>query len=417
MAAQGNYMADFSEGFVFETDVTAPLTIEGNPIKGFRRSASGAVSIRLSRTQTLRSETVKGLVADYVKRTRRLSRRLATRAQHLRQLQKGRKSWNDWRRRNPTVTPMLAGVRLNVDFKKRRLDGFDFSYANNFTGAELPGVSMVGANFHQAILAGADFRGAHLENANFCRTDLYKTNFTDAHLAGANLQGVQLAMTVLRKADLRRCKVYGVSTWDLDLKDTRDQRLVIKYESAVCGTGLNEEVEVDGLDLAAFVYSSLNNRNIARIVQGASRKWVLILGRFTDGGKDVLEAVRDRLKEKHYVPVIFDFERPDRRDLIETLMLLAGMSAFVVVDISEPRSAPLELQLIASNYGVPIFPILKRGLHAFGMFAGLRKFPWVFPARHFETVAHLKSHVTGRLIEQAEKEIERLTALKEKGER
>jgi hypothetical protein len=42
---------------------------------------------------------------------------------------------------------------------------------------------------------------------------------------------------------------------------------------------------------------------------------------------------------------------PRQRGLIETL-LLAGMGGFVVVEISDPRPAPLELQAIASNYGV-----------------------------------------------------------------
>ena len=407
-------MADFSEGFVFETDVSAPLTIEGNPVKGFRRTRTG-VSVRLSRARTIRADTLKELVARYVKRTGLLRRRDRTTRSHLQELRRGRESWNRWRRRNPSIQPMLARVKLGIDFKRRQLDGYDFSYTN-FTEARLRGVSMVEANLHQAILAGADLAEAHLEGANFCRTDLYKTDFTDAHLTGANIQGVQLAMTVLTRADLRKCKVYGLSAWDLDLSAAKDTNLTIKYESHVGGSTQKEEVVVDGLDLAAFIYATLNNRNIARIVEGTSRKWVLILGRFTGGGKEVLDAAHDKLKAKDYIPVIFDFERPNRRDLIETLMLLAGLSAFVIVDISDPRSAPLELQVIASNYGVPIFPIMRCGSDSFGMFAGLRKFPWVFPPRRYNTLAELKSTVIDTVIEQAEHEVRRLTALKRKGE-
>jgi hypothetical protein len=33
------------------------------------------------------------------------------------------------------------------------------------------------------------------------------------------------------------------------------------------------------------------------------------------------------------------------------------MSAFVIVEITNPRSTPMELQAIASSYGVPIVPI------------------------------------------------------------
>ena len=87
--------------------------------------------------------------------------------------------------------------------------------------------------------------------------------------------------------------------------------------------------------------------------------------------------MRDALKKDQFIPIIFDFKRPKQRDLIETIMLLAGMSAFVIVEMSNPRSTPLELQAIASNYGVPIFPIIKKGVKPFGMFSGLRKFRWV----------------------------------------
>src|SRR5262245_15867293 len=110
-------MADFAEGFVFETGVSAPLTIEGNPIEGFRREGDGG-SVRLSRNRTIRADTLKELVARYVKRTGLLRRRDKTTRSHLRELRKGRKSWNQWRLRNPSIQPMLARVELGVDFTK-----------------------------------------------------------------------------------------------------------------------------------------------------------------------------------------------------------------------------------------------------------------------------------------------------------
>lgn len=104
---------------------------------------------------------------------------------------------------------------------------------------------------------------------------------------------------------------------------------------------------VDGLDLAAFMYFSVSNENITRIINAASHKWVLILGRFTEG-RMVLDAIADSVREEQFVPVIFDFNRPHDRDLIETVLLLAGMNAFVVVDITDPKSTPLELHTIAT---------------------------------------------------------------------
>jgi hypothetical protein len=96
-------------------------------------------------------------------------------------------------------------------------------------------------------------------------------------------------------------------------------------------------------------------------------------------------------------------------------MLLAGMSAFIIVDISNPRSTPLELQAIASNYGIPIFPIIRCGSEAFGMFAGLRKFRWVSQTLRYDD--DLRSVLVDKLIPRAEREVSRLTKVKKQVER
>jgi hypothetical protein len=180
-----------------------------------------------------------------------------------------------------------------------------------------------------------------------------------------------------------------VSAWDLAFdEDTEQQQLVVRYRprtasagKAYPGTGSNaaeEEVIVDGLDVAAFMYLTLNNRNISRIVDAVSKWWVLLLGRFTHR-KSVLNALAAKLKERQFTPVIFDFPPPERQDLLETIMLLGGMSRCVIVEMTNPRSAPMELQAIAASYSVPIVPIMRRGAKEVATLSGLRKFPWVQP--------------------------------------
>ena len=163
------------------------------------------------------------------------------------------------------------------------------------------------------------------------------------------------------------------------------------------------------------MYLTINNRNIGRVIEAASRKWVLILGRFTKG-KDVLIAIQKALKDQQFIPVIFDFDRPEQRDLIETIILLAGMSAFVIVEMSDPRSTPLELQAIASNYGVPIFPVMREGTEAFGMFPGLRKFRWVFPALKYSSKENLSERLATEVVEPALAEVRRLSEWKRRVE-
>ena len=384
-------MADFALGFAFEEDRLATLAIEGIPVEGFTRAADGT--------------TIRDFVEAYVQGTGALAAREEQKAKHLQYLQ-DKDTWNQWRREYRHIQPMLACADASRDFPGLCLDGYDLSYAN-LTSAKLQHVSLKHANFHQAILADADLTGAHLDGANFCRTDLYKTNLTGACLRGANLQGVQLAMTVLTGADLRECLVYGMSTWDLNLDSTRQDDLVIKYRP-VPGDDPEETVVVESLDLAAFMYLTINNRNIGRIIEAAARKWVLILGRFTQG-KDVLVAIQQALKAEKFIPVIFDFDRPEHRDLIETILLLAGMSAFVIVEMSDPRSTPLEMQAIASNYGVPIFPVMREDAQAFGMFPGLRKFPWVFPPVTYSSPENLIDQLEAKVIQPALTEVQRLS--------
>jgi hypothetical protein len=60
--------------------------------------------------------------------------------------------------------------------------------------------------------------------------------------------------------------------------------------------------------------------------------------------KSVLDALRNALRSRGFLPIVFDFERPKGLDFTETIMTLAGMSCFVIADITNPKSAPLELQ-------------------------------------------------------------------------
>jgi hypothetical protein len=91
-----------------------------------------------------------------------------------------------------------------------------------------------------------------------------------------------------------------------------------------------------------------------------------------------------------YLPIIFDFERPMDRELAETVKILAGLSAFVIADITNPRSVPLELQATVPDYMVPFVTILQEGQPAFSMFDDLpRKYHWVLPLLEYSNPERL----------------------------
>jgi hypothetical protein len=49
----------------------------------------------------------------------------------------------------------------------------------------------------------------------------------------------------------------------------------------------------------------------------------VLIRRFTDERKAVLDALRDELRKRDYMPILFDFEKPTSRTTDETITLLA----------------------------------------------------------------------------------------------
>jgi hypothetical protein len=71
--------------------------------------------------------------------------------------------------------------------------------------------------------------------------------------------------------------------------------------------------------------------------------------------------------------MMFDFEKPTQRDFTETIKTLAGMSRFIIADITNPKSAPLELQATMPDYMIPFVPIIQYGEEPFSMFRDLKQ--------------------------------------------
>jgi hypothetical protein len=95
------------------------------------------------------------------------------------------------------------------------------------------------------------------------------------------------------------------------------------------------EITVDNIEVAQFIYLLLHNQKMRDVIDTITSKVVLILGRFTSERKAVLDALREELRKRDYLPILFDFEVPATRDITETVSLLARMARFVVADIPD----------------------------------------------------------------------------------
>ena len=203
--------------------------------------------------------------------------------------------------------------------------------------------------------------------------------------------------TDLTGADLTGCRVYGVSAWGLKLDGTtKQQNLVI--------TDADEPtVTVDNIEVAQFVYLLLHNEKIRDVIDTIGKKGVLLLGRFTEGRMVVLERLREKLRSLGFVPMVFNFDKPETKDFTETVRLLCGLSKFVIVDITNPRSAPLELQATVPDYMVPFAPILEQGEESFSMLVDLQnRCDWVLDVIAYPCVDRLIEVLEDKVVRPAE---------------
>ena len=254
-----------------------------------------------------------------------------------------------------------------------------------------------------ANLAGANLIEANLIEANLSAANLSGANFTGANLAGASLIEAVLVKTGLRKTNLTKCWVYGLSAWDVELDGAVQTNLRITRPD-------EPEITVDDLEVAQFIYLLLNNQNIRHVIDTITSKVVLILGRFTPERKPILDAIRDELRKRDYLPVLFDFDKPSNRDITETVSTLAHMAKFVIADITDARSIPQELMAIVPTLpSVPVQPLLLASQREYGMFEHFKRYPWVLEPYLYEDQDRLLAAITDKVIGPAEKKAKEQT--------
>lgn len=152
----------------------------------------------------------------------------------------------------------------------------------------------------------------------------------------------------------------------------------------------------------------LRNEKLRQVIDTATAKVVLILGRFTPERKPVLEAVRDALRARGLVPIIFDFEGSENRDLTETVRTLAHLARFIVADLSDPRSIPQELMAIVPILpSAPVVPVIEASQDPWAMFGSRQRYPWVLEPYRYGSGEALVAEIGEKVIAPAEEAVAR----------
>ncbi len=244
------------------------------------------------------------------------------------------------------------GVEVWNQWRKEHPDIMPILYEANFDTSNLNGI-----NFSGAYLVGAHFKvaklvGANLSRASLSRADLWGANLSGADLTGADLSGATLIRTNLSRATLVDCSVYGISVWEVQLEGAKQENLLVTDRG-------EPTVTVDNLEVAQFIYLLLNHKKLCD-------------------------------------------ERPQDRNYTETVKTLAGLSRFIIADLSGP-SVPQELYATVPHFKIPLVPIIEASRKPYPMAVDILEYPWVVrPPVTFATTEELLEQLPTKVLAPAE---------------
>ncbi|GLC78325.1 pentapeptide repeat-containing protein [Lacrimispora brassicae] len=266
----------------------------------------------------------------------------------------------------------------NGEYCECSFDGAKITFAD-LVDTHFESCTFRNVNMRVTAIGSATFTNCVFEDADLSYCSSKDTSFEGSEFINTKLEHINFVSSNFKNAKLINCSVYGISSWDLDLKDSVQKNLVITKED-------QPVITVDNIELAQFIYLMINNSRLRNIIDTITSKVVLVLGNFSPQRKAVLDEIRERLRQHDFVPVMFDFEKPTSRNLTETVFTLSNMSKFVIADLSSARSIGHELSAIVPRLpSVFFYPIILKDEKEYGMFEDFSSYSWVKPVIEYET--------------------------------
>lgn len=323
-------------------------------------------------------------------------------------LKSGISNWNEWRIKNPDIRPDLSGLSFYDIFDKSNdiyyipsLDNANFDRCNlrnaqmrdcefincTFIDAELHMSDCCYAYFYEckfintrmrlSRIGSTTYNNCILNNCDLSYSSAEETEFDECIIEGTKFQNVSFVKTHFSGSRIARCNVYGISSWDLDLSNSTQEDIYIMEDE-------EDLLSVGDIELAQFLYMMIENRKLRRIIDTVTSKVVLILGRFTPKRKMILDKVKVLVRNKGLIPILFDFDGPDSRDVTETVKVLANMSKFVIADLTDAKSIPQELSIIIpTTPSLQVYPIILESEREYCMYSFFEKYPWVMEMKKY----------------------------------
>lgn len=187
--------------------------------------------------------------------------------EHIALLKQGAKSWNQWRKDNPTIIPDLSKANLhNTDLSFFDLHRVNFSQAN-LSNTYLNQANLIQANLQGTNLLSTDLRGANLQDANFNYAILRQTQIDSSTVISSKARLVWEIVNQgavgknLSGADLRQTNLFRVnfSNADLSFVDLRESNLSgANFSDAYLPKANLERANLERADLSNAYLSHAN---------------------------------------------------------------------------------------------------------------------------------------------------------------
>jgi uncharacterized protein YjbI with pentapeptide repeats len=336
-------------------------------------------------------------------------------------------AWNAWRRKHKKERLDLRGIVIRgkylggLDLSNCILDGAELDRTDlraadlrgssfkrtdlslsNLADARCDRASFVDTKLFAVYASGCSFKGSTFRRVDLANANLMKADLTDATLVNSDCERTRLDKAVLKGTTIRACNLGHASFVDTSLEDTlitdsaapyvnakririganvEQRKLFLGHTiSAVSGGLYQRRITADDLRMASFLGELEMPDCLPHLINAGNDYLVLILGRFSKTGRGVLETLEHNVWARGRIPLVFDFEGPTQRKLVDAVRFFACLSQFIIVDLSSPRSVPFELQAVVPQLAIPLVPLIRDGNKPFAMFSDLtRTYPWVLP--------------------------------------
>jgi hypothetical protein len=337
--------------------------------------------------------------------------------------------FNSWASKKDKYGLDLRGIHLSnltlrgINLRKARLDYGKFLKVN-FENAILSGISADHAifksvNFEYADLVDAFLQYGHIIGGSMANAILFGAHFKNTKLADLNLSYANLNGVDFMGATLKKVEITGSNTWGIEMDaNTKQEKIKIvpflhPFEDLLypdINSNDNTLIESDDIEVAQLLFllrtrsKTDKSEKVKNVIDALTGKIVLILGNFGRRRLPILKAIREKLSKLRYIPVIFDFEKPKDRDLVETVAVLAGLSRFAIADFTAARSTPLEALLIIPGLKISFAPIILGEEKIFSMFDSLgAKYDWVLEPWHYKNKEDVTSQLEDKVVIPCEK--------------